>query len=90
MAKQAGGRLLKLTGYKGVQDRLLLMPYGIAVFVEFKRPKKDPRKIQSWWQEQVNELGFEAVTIDSTAKFKVLLYRSGYRMPIKSERRSTS
>ncbi|MDB4306092.1 VRR-NUC domain-containing protein [bacterium] len=37
-AKERGGRAFKLTGYTGIPDRLVLLPNGITIFVETKRP----------------------------------------------------
>jgi hypothetical protein len=41
-------------------DRITLIPGGIAVFVELKRPKKEPREDQYRALERLTKLGFFA------------------------------
>ena len=38
-AEDLGGRALKLTGYTGIPDRLVILPGAVIAFVETKRPK---------------------------------------------------
>ena len=56
-----GGKCLKWVcpGWRGVPDRILLLPGGRVQFVELKRPKGgkvDP--LQTWWKRQLEGLGF--------------------------------
>jgi hypothetical protein len=53
-----GGQCIKLTGYIGIPDRLVLMPGGLAAFVELKAPTGRAAKIQTLWQERITRLGF--------------------------------
>ena len=55
------GKCLKWVcpGWRGVPDRILLLPGGRVQFVELKRPKGskvDP--LQKWWKRQLEGLGF--------------------------------
>ena len=45
-------------GWRGVPDRILLLPGGRAYFAELKRPKGgrvDP--LQTWWKRRLEDLG---------------------------------
>jgi hypothetical protein len=37
--KRRGGMVLKLAGYAGMTDRLAIMPGGVCLFAEIKRPR---------------------------------------------------
>lgn len=56
------GRCIKLSpvGVVGIPDRLVLLPGGVAVFVECKKPK-DAKigRLQKWWKGELERLGFE-------------------------------
>lgn len=57
----AGGLCVKWTcpGWKGVPDRICLLPGGRVVFVETKRPVGGkPSKMQKWWGRKLASLGF--------------------------------
>lgn len=61
MVKRHGGLCLKwiCPGWDGVPDRLVLLPGGIALFVETKRPKGGKRSaLQKWWAKKLQGLGF--------------------------------
>lgn len=60
-----GGKCIKLVGYIGIPDRLLLLPGGRAAFVECKAPGEKPRPMQLHWLRTLQGLGFVAVVIDS-------------------------
>lgn len=62
--KSAGGMCLKLTNYKGIPDRLILLN-GKAVFVEVKDTGKQLRYEQKVFQEKLRDLGFNAYVVDS-------------------------
>lgn len=55
-----GAKCLKFVspGYTGVPDRIILLPGGAVVFVELKRPGKQPRQRQLFVQSQFRKLGF--------------------------------
>lgn len=65
MVKARGGIALKLGGLVGIPDRLILLPKGRALFVEFKRPGEKPRAIQWWWLKKLRALGFVAEYVDN-------------------------
>ena len=63
MVKSHGGMCLKWVcpGWSGVPDRILLLPGGLVVFVETKRPKGGKiSALQKWWQHRLTKLGFYA------------------------------
>lgn len=64
---EKGGLCLKFTspGFRGVPDRIVLLPGGRLVFVEVKAPGKVPRKIQKTVHGMLRELGFKVAVIDS-------------------------
>ena len=64
--KKAGGLCLKLVspGYVGVPDRLILIAFGMAGFVEVKAPNEKPRKIQMKRHRELRELGFKTYVLD--------------------------
>ena len=65
MVKRHGGLCLKLTGYCGIPDRVLLTADGKVVFTEIKRPGIKLRPEQEAWQRKLRKMGFDALTIDS-------------------------
>ena len=57
-----GGLCLKWVcpGWTGVPDRLVLLPGGILMFVELKRPKGFKiSSMQKWWKRKLSGLGFD-------------------------------
>lgn len=57
----AGGRCIKLNpmGNVGIPDRLVLLPEGVVVFVECKKPKGGAiGRLQTWWRDELIGLGF--------------------------------
>lgn len=66
--KKQGGICIKLPSqwYRGIPDRLVLLPGGRAIFVELKR-KKGSRKIfptQNRWLRRLEGLGFTCMVLD--------------------------
>lgn len=60
LAEEQGGQAIKLTGYTGIPDRLLLLPGGVIAFVETKRPKGGVlAKVQSLWHKRLRAMGFK-------------------------------
>ncbi len=56
-------------GYTGVPDRLILMPGGVAVFVELKAPGRKERPRQRYVQDLLRQRGFRVYSsVDSYAK----------------------
>ena len=64
--KALGGLALKLNplGMDGIPDRLILLPKGIAFFVETKAPGKKPRALQVNRMKQLERLGFACFVLD--------------------------
>lgn len=61
VVKAAGGLCLKWVcpGWAGVPDRLVLLPGGVVIFVETKRPKGGRLSArQVWWRRKLTSLGF--------------------------------
>nr|WP_042294007.1 VRR-NUC domain-containing protein [Candidatus Arthromitus sp. SFB-mouse-NL] len=65
-----GGLCIKLTGFVGIPDRLILLPGGRMFFVEFKQKGKKPRKIQSFIHDKLRSLGFRVYVIDNKDKIE--------------------
>ena len=66
-----GAKCLKFVspGYAGVPDRLILIPGGLAVFAELKRPGETPRQRQLFIQSQFRKMGFQVCgCVDSPEK----------------------
>lgn len=65
MVEKHGGLCLKWVcpGWTGVPDRIVLLPGGRIIFVETKRPKGGKvSKMQQWWLDKLDCLGFVAMT----------------------------
>ncbi len=64
--KALGGIALKLNplGMDGIPDRLILLPKGIAFFVETKAPGKKPRALRVNRMKQLERLGFACFVLD--------------------------
>ncbi len=60
-------------GWRGVPDRLLLLPGGKCVFVEFKAPGKRPTALQAKRHDELRSLGFRVEVIDSKEGADALL-----------------
>jgi hypothetical protein len=65
--KSKGGIALKLNpvNCRGIPDRMILLPYGRVVFIEFKAPGKRPRGNQQYWLTRLQCMGFAAKCIDN-------------------------
>lgn len=64
------GLCIKLIGYVGIPDRLILLPGGRMFFVEFKQKGKNPRKIQNFIHDKLKSLGFKVYVIDDKDKIE--------------------
>lgn len=73
--KELDGKCIKLTGYKGIPDRLVLLPGGIAFFVELKSDKGELAEAQTVWRVTLNALGFNVYTCRSRAELNAVLRR---------------
>jgi len=75
LAKARGCILLKLwpAGAAGIPDRILLMPRGRVVFIEFKAPGKKPGPLQRHWHEVLRGLGFQVEVMDNAQAFRAII-----------------
>lgn len=64
-------------GWSGVPDRIILLPGGVVMFAELKRPKGGRYSaMQDKWRDWLTELGFHYYRIKSMeelATFEVIL-----------------
>lgn len=60
MIQAHGGLCLKWVcpGWAGVPDRICLLPGGLIIFVELKKPGGRIAARQEWWQDKLTALGF--------------------------------
>ena len=61
MVGRHGGLCLKWVcpGWAGVPDRIILLPGGVVMFVELKRPEGgEIGRLQAWWASRLQKLGF--------------------------------
>ena len=65
-----GGLCIKLNGFVGIPDRLILLPSGRMFFVEFKKKDEKPRKIQRIMHDKLEGLGFKVYVIDDKDKME--------------------
>ena len=65
--EKRGAMVLKFVspGKAGVPDRLVLLPYGRAVFVEFKAPGEKPRSLQVHVMKELEGKKFDCWVIDN-------------------------
>lgn len=70
--EESGGMAVKLLSQfiKGLPDRMLLLPGGVVVFVEFKSAGKRPTKIQSYIHAKIRALGFLVYVVDSVESYE--------------------
>lgn len=60
-----GGLCLKLnpTAYRGIPDRMVLLPGGELIFIELKKPSGRLSRLQGHWRVMLERLGFEVLTL---------------------------
>jgi len=75
--KTIGGTAVKFAdpSRPGAPDRIVLLPHGVAVFVEFKRPGKAPRENQKMWINWLQNRGFAAIVTDNAEEPITLIKR---------------
>ena len=67
-----GGQCLKL-GQDGWPDRIAVLPGGVTVWVELKRPDGEIAKLQTWRRIQLQRIGHRVETPKSKEDVKALL-----------------
>jgi hypothetical protein len=71
IAEREGCLLVKLQhGVVGMPDRLLVRPWAVDVFMEFKRRGEKPTKIQAYWHDRLRKMGKHVVIVRSAAGFR--------------------
>lgn len=61
-------------GYSGVPDRIILIPGGLVVFAETKRPGDKERQRQSFVQAHLRRIGFTVFSgVDSAEKVQKVI-----------------
>lgn len=65
--EQAGGECLK-HGQDGWPDRIVMLPNGVLVWVELKRPKGTLKGLQIYRATQLAKLGQQVVCLYSVAE----------------------
>jgi len=74
-----GFKCLKLTGYKGIPDRMVLAPNGKLAFVELKKPAGGTvSELQQQWLSTLGKLGFTALATSSRERLAALLVELGH------------
>lgn len=52
-------------GNNGVNDRLVILPGGVTVYVEMKAPGEPLRPLQEWWKQKLVQRGHRHYKLDS-------------------------
>jgi len=73
--EKRGGKAKKFTspGWRGVPDRIVLLPGGRILFVELKAPDKKLEPLQVKRAQELQSLGFSVYRLDSMAAVKAFL-----------------
>ena len=66
--RRLGGMAVKQTAqyHRGLPDRIVLMPHGLAYFAELKSTGRKPTDLQRTTIAELRGLGFTAAVIDGT------------------------
>lgn len=65
--ERIGGKAPKWVspGNSGVQDRLVILPGGVTIYVETKAPGKPLKPLQEKWAKTLRDLGHRVYKIDT-------------------------
>lgn len=76
MVRQLGGRAIKLrnTNHIGDPDRLLVLPHGVTLYAEVKRPGQRPRSSQQRVHAWFRRKGHTVLIVDGTNWHQVFTY----------------
>lgn len=58
---------------RGMPDRVCVLPKGLVVFVEVKRPGLKPRANQRYYAERLTDMGHSSVYVDTKGKVDLLI-----------------
>lgn len=74
-AKDRGVEVVKLNGMgkQGLPDRMFLGPKGRVLFIEFKRPGKEPTELQAHIHAKWDKLGHRVYVVDDSLQGKQLV-----------------
>ncbi len=78
--KKARGRSIKLPAriYRGIPDRLILLPRGRVFFIELKREgaqtTKRVARLQSVWKEYLQNNGFFFIRVEGKVQLEEFIY----------------
>jgi hypothetical protein len=64
---------VRVTGQRGWPDHVFINPYGYHVWIEFKKPKEFPSKLQYYRLKTLIEQGASASWTDNLARAKDIL-----------------
>jgi hypothetical protein len=62
--ERLGGLTFKI-GQNGLPDRMVLLPGGEVWFIELKRDKEKPNKLQDWVHRRMERLGHKVLILNS-------------------------
>lgn len=73
--KSLGGLSIKLLPFlfRGLPDRMCLLPFGNILFCEIKTTTKEPTPIQLLVHKKIRNLGFRVEVIDTTEQINTIL-----------------
>lgn len=73
--RKIGGIAYKMSPFhfKGIPDRLILLPDGKIFFVEVKSPGKELRKSQFLVKDKLEKLGFKVYKLDAKEQIAEIL-----------------
>lgn len=72
--QESGGQAVKLDSKTGLPDRLIILPRGVVLFVETKRPKGGVLSpAQLVWLSMLGRLGHVAVSVRNKEEVDKLL-----------------
>lgn len=66
-------RKYKTPGMRNAPDRIFFASFGVVFFIEFKAPKKKPRKGQIREAEKLRALGQDVYFVDNVAEGKKII-----------------
>lgn len=69
------GKAIKLTGYKGIPDRLILLPHRQCFFAELKSDTGELSPAQEVWHDELRKLGFPVAVISDYETLDLFLPR---------------